>query len=106
LYDEAAEFVEHSDEGAAVWLACQLNCAQANINLKQYPQASERAGKVLGKDASNVKALFRRGVARNHMSLPDEALVDLNTALELGKILTLTLALTLTLIPTLSLPLH
>jgi len=38
---------------------------------------------VLGKDEHNVKALFRRGTARNGMGNPDEALVDLSRALEL-----------------------
>lgn len=38
---------------------------------------------MLGKDEHNVKALFRRGTARNGMGNPDEALVDLSRALEL-----------------------
>ena len=42
-----------------------------------------KAALVLGKDEDNVKALFRRGTARNCMGNPDEALVDLNRALEL-----------------------
>jgi peptidylprolyl isomerase len=32
---------------------------------------------------NNVKALYRRGLAKNHLGLAEEALVDLNKALEL-----------------------
>jgi cyclophilin family peptidyl-prolyl cis-trans isomerase len=51
--------------------------------LTDYPSAASFAGAALGKDPNNVKALYRRGLARNHLGLPEEALVDLNRALEL-----------------------
>jgi tetratricopeptide (TPR) repeat protein len=38
---------------------------------------------VLKKDPSNVKALYRRAVARNHLGLPEEAIEDLTAALAL-----------------------
>jgi Flp pilus assembly protein TadD len=59
-----------------VWL-------QASINLKDFPTACEAATAALEKDSQNVKALYRRGLARNHLGLPEEATRDLTTALEL-----------------------
>jgi tetratricopeptide (TPR) repeat protein len=56
---------------------------QAYLKLTDYPGAAERAGLALTKDPSNVKALYRRGVARNHLGLNEEALDDLNEALRL-----------------------
>lgn len=51
--------------------------------MKDYPVACEAATAALEKgDPQNVKALFRRGLARNHLGLPDEAIVDLSRALE------------------------
>jgi len=83
LYEQAQSFVEHTDDsGEACWISCTLNIAQAQINLKNFPAAAEQAGKVLSKDERNVKALYRRGVARNQLGCPDEALSDLNHALE------------------------
>lgn len=64
-------------------MACQLNCAQAFLNLGDYSSANERASKVLKLDKESVKGLYRRGVARVHLGLAEEALTDLNRALEL-----------------------
>jgi tetratricopeptide (TPR) repeat protein len=64
-------------------LACRLNIAQAAINLHDYSKASEWSTKAIKSDPTNVKALFRRAVARTHLGLPDEALEDLKKALEL-----------------------
>ena len=36
---------------------------------------------MLSKDPNSVKALFRRAVARNHLGMEEEALVDLQKAL-------------------------
>jgi hypothetical protein len=47
LYDESAEFTEHLPVGAALWLACQLNSAQALLNMKDYPGASEKVSAVI-----------------------------------------------------------
>ena len=83
-YDEALEVLDEDLEGGqALMLACQLNCAQAFLNLADYSAANERASKALKLDKSNVKALYRRGVARNHLGLAEEALADLSKALEL-----------------------
>jgi tetratricopeptide (TPR) repeat protein len=56
---------------------------QANLNLKNYPGAAEHCTLALNKapGAPNLKALYRRALARNHMGQPEEALVDLSAAL-------------------------
>lgn len=83
LYSEAADFVDEVDSATELWVTCQLNASQAYLNLKDYPSAAEKASLALNKDPGNLKALYRRGLARNHLGLADEALLDLNRALEL-----------------------
>lgn len=80
LYEEAAEYIDEVSSATALWVTCKLNAAQASINDKDYPSAVTRAGAALGKDSNNVKALYRRGLARNHLGLPDMALADLTLA--------------------------
>ena len=81
-YKEAEEYVDEvkSEAGEAIWFACQLNAAQCSINLGDFPEAAASASAALKKDGSNVKALYRRGLARVHMGLAEEALVDLEKA--------------------------
>lgn len=83
IYNDAADLVESLPQCAALYVACKLNAAQAAINTHDYAGAVNFATEALKKDATNVKALYRRGLARNHLGLSDEALVDLNHALEL-----------------------
>lgn len=45
-------------------ISCFLNAAQSSINCKEWGDAIGHATSVLDKDADNVKALYRRGVAR------------------------------------------
>jgi|EP01033_Poteriospumella_lacustris_P002230 peptidylprolyl isomerase len=80
-YTEAADLVEVGDGTLELYLACKLNCAQACINLTDYASAVTHASEVLKKDPQNVKALYRRGLSRNHLGLSEEALTDLNEAL-------------------------
>lgn len=82
-YTEAAELVEEVDSALELWLACKLNTAQACINLKDFPSACEAASAALDKDPRSVKALYRRGLSRNHLGLPEEAMRDLTVALEI-----------------------
>jgi peptidylprolyl isomerase len=84
-YSNAADFVSdvENGEGADLWVTCKLNCAQASISSTDYASAMGFAGEALGKSPDNVKGLYRRGVARNHLGLAEEALVDLNAALKL-----------------------
>lgn len=83
LYNEAADFVESINEAKTLFVACKLNAAQAAINIQDYTNAVGYATEALKKENNNVKALYRRGLARNHLGLSDEALDDLNYALEL-----------------------
>jgi peptidylprolyl isomerase len=83
LYDEAANVIDDVDSAEALWVTCQLNSAQCAINLSNYTLANEKSSQALSKDGSNVKALYRRGLARNHLGLAEEALGDLNRALQL-----------------------
>lgn len=83
-YLEAAELVETASSALEpIFIACKLNCAQACIGLADYPSTVSHCNEVLKKDPRNVKGLYRRGLARNHLGLADEALVDLNAATEL-----------------------
>lgn len=75
--------IEFVEEGKSIVTACNLNIAQCCLNLKDYASANEKAGRVLKEDPLNIKALCRRGIARNNLGQPDEALVDLKKALEL-----------------------
>lgn len=80
-YTEAADLVEAGDGTSELYIACKLNCAQACINLSDFASAITHSSEVLKKDPQNVKALYRRGLSRNHLGLSEEALVDLNAAL-------------------------
>lgn len=75
--------IEWVDAGKSIVIACNLNIAQACLNLKDWSGAIDKAGKVLKDEPNNVKALYRRGIARNNLGSSDEALVDLKRALEL-----------------------
>ena len=80
-YSEGAELVDNENgDGATIFIACKLNIAQCYINLKDYPNAIEASSKVLAKEPTNVKALYRRAVARNVIGMPDEAKEDLEIA--------------------------
>jgi peptidylprolyl isomerase len=84
LYLEAVEYLDNNLEGGdTLYVQCYLNAAQANINLKNYADANANASAALAKDPDNVKALYRRGLAKIHMGSPEEALEDLKRVLEL-----------------------
>lgn len=82
-YKTAADMAASIPEVADIWVSCKLNCALVCINTQQYPDAVGHASEILEKDGNNVKALYRRGVARNHLGLAEEALEDLNKAVEI-----------------------
>jgi len=83
VYDQVGELLEHVNEGLAIWLSSELNSAQAYINIGDYSTACVKCTTVLKKDPRNLKALYRRGLARNHIGLAEEALVDLDLALSI-----------------------
>lgn len=82
-YSRALELAENISSLDSLWLACKLNVAQVNLNLEDYPGAVSAASDVLTKDGANVKALYRRAVARNRLGQPEEALADLGRAQDL-----------------------
>ena len=82
-YSDAVELASEVSELNSLWISCKLNSALCSFNLQDYPSAISHSSEVIKKDANNVKALYRRGTARNHIGLPDEALTDLNLALSI-----------------------
>jgi len=82
-YDEACEYIEHEKSAVSLLLTCRLNESQAFINMGDYSTACSKATAVIKLDPNNVKALYRRGLARNHLGLAEEALEDLNRAVSL-----------------------
>jgi len=98
-YESACQFLAGTTTaaGSAALSACQLNIAQCCINMNDYPDAVHACNEVLkgghfkkGDDFLPedmlilTKALYRRGLARNHMGMPEEALEDLDRALEVN----------------------
>lgn len=83
LYDEAANAISDVSDHTSLWVTCQLNASQCALSLNNYALANEKASLALSKDGNNIKALYRRGVARNHLGMAEEALSDLNYAKEL-----------------------
>uniref|UniRef100_A0A7S1MTR3 peptidylprolyl isomerase n=1 Tax=Neobodo designis TaxID=312471 RepID=A0A7S1MTR3_NEODS len=90
-YERALEFIE-SDfglegdvlaEAKKLRTPCYTNAAQALINQKQYAAAIAKCDKCLEADPANIKALFRRGKARNASGDWEAAKPDLKRALEL-----------------------
>ena len=80
-YEAACEMVNEVDSLQHVLLSCKANCALMSINLQDYASAVAFATDVLKIDPHNVKALYRRALARNHLGMAEEALSDLNAAL-------------------------
>ena len=64
--------------------ACLCNCAAVELRCEKYVQAIAHATEALGIDSKNVKALFRRAVARRHQQLYAESARDLAAALALA----------------------
>lgn len=82
-YLDAADLVGEVAHLAPLFFACKLNAAQAFLNLTNYPDAIVHCNEVLKRDPNNVKGLYRRAVARNHLGLCDEAHADLIHLLQL-----------------------
>ncbi|CAN0042842.1 unnamed protein product [Ectocarpus sp. 6 AP-2014] len=88
--DTASAVPEKTDPGGeeeaaavALELSCFLNAAQACLNGKEWGDAIAHATSALGKDPDNVKALYRRGVAKRHTGMVDESKSDLMAAYKL-----------------------
>jgi len=81
-YSEAAEYVEAVGSAEALYVAALSNCAMAYLKMGDWAGAVQKATKVIEKEPANVKALYRRAVARGHLGLPDLGVEDLTLALE------------------------
>ncbi|KAL3905214.1 MAG: hypothetical protein SGILL_009765 [Bacillariaceae sp.] len=90
-YEEAAlyavdEEVSGSDipeDERPMYVSCWSNAAMCYIKLKNWPDAIRATNQVLeidGEEKTNIKALYRRGLARMHLGLYKEAKVDLMDA--------------------------
>merc|ERR1712087_462842 len=83
------DFTTENDkkEASDLHISCLLNAAQCALKLKDWPEAAKNCSNALKvtdlPEASRVKALFRRGVARIKMSEFDDARVDLKEACQL-----------------------
>lgn len=72
-----------NDEAVALFTSSLGNAAQCYLNMADFPSAIANCTKVLSKDASNVKALYRRGVGRAKIGILDLAKQDLLAAIKL-----------------------
>jgi peptidylprolyl isomerase len=79
-YDEAIKLSDGCAIANEVWLTCKSNAAQAYLNLENYEAAVAYLSSVLKKDKQNIKALYRRGLARNRLGESEKALKDLTLA--------------------------
>jgi peptidylprolyl isomerase len=80
-YKDAASYAinEGTDEESAIFVSCSLNVAMCSIKLKEWADAAKACTSVLEMDdeQKNVKALYRRGLARINLGLLQEAKEDL-----------------------------
>eukprot|EP00928_Gymnodinium_smaydae_P015540 TRINITY_DN15750_c0_g2_i1.p1 TRINITY_DN15750_c0_g2~~TRINITY_DN15750_c0_g2_i1.p1 ORF type:complete len:371 (+),score=73.87 TRINITY_DN15750_c0_g2_i1:58-1170(+) len=77
------------DDEDEVWLqaqtvrsALQLNLAACGLKREDYRQALKNCEDVLAMDASNQKALYRRGIALSYLGRPRDAHADLTRVLQ------------------------
>ncbi|BBN16786.1 hypothetical protein MPTK1_7g09270 [Marchantia polymorpha subsp. ruderalis] len=69
-------FGKYKDMADAVKTPCHLNMAASLLKLERYEEAIGHCTIVLGEDAKNTKALFRRGKARAALGQTDAAKED------------------------------
>jgi FKBP-type peptidyl-prolyl cis-trans isomerase 2 len=90
-YRRALEFLENDYElneeekadATKVAVIVHSNLAQVYINMKRFTDATSQCNAALTKDASNVKALFRRAKALRAQDEWKDAIADLTMLLEL-----------------------
>lgn len=89
-YESAAEFVFDEEEGEFVpdddkglFISCWGNAAMCYIKLSDWSNAIKACNKVLEVEKNNMKALYRRGLARMRCGLLKESKTDLMTAYNL-----------------------
>lgn len=91
-YESAAEIVFDDEEGEhvpdddqALYISCCGNAAMCYIKLGDWSSAIHACKKVLDVDKDNVKALYRRGVAKMRCGLFKESKADLMAAHNIDK---------------------
>jgi tetratricopeptide (TPR) repeat protein len=65
------------------YVVCKNNATQCCINMSNFEGAIVYASEALSKDPKNAKALYRRGISYLALIQEDNALVDLQSSLEL-----------------------
>jgi tetratricopeptide (TPR) repeat protein len=75
---------EESEAIKAIELSCNLNMAAVYIKFEWWQKAITVASQVLETDASNVKAMFRRGKAHLELNNTEKARVDIVQAIKLS----------------------
>lgn len=91
-YESAAEVIFDDEEGEYVpdddqtlFVSCWGNAAMCYVKLNDWSNAIRCCNKVLHTDKVNIKALYRRGLAKMKCGLLKESKVDLMTAYNIDK---------------------